>query len=99
LELAVLQGMAGSLRRLRPRALVVEVNQRVPDRAGVDGDEIRELFSRLGYESTGQVPPVANERYRPPVRPMPAPPAWASRRATRIVGCDLDRFVPGPGGG
>jgi FkbM family methyltransferase len=64
-ELAVLQGMAGSLRRLRPRALVVEVKQRVLNRAGVDGHEIRELLSRLGYESTGQVLPVANELYRP----------------------------------
>jgi FkbM family methyltransferase len=64
-ELAALQGMAGCLRRLRPRALIVEVKQRVLDRAGVDGGEVRELLSRLGYESTGQVLPVANEVYRP----------------------------------
>jgi FkbM family methyltransferase len=68
-ELAALQGMAGSLRRLRPRALVVEVKQQVLDRAGVAGDEVRELLGRLGYESTGQVLPVANEVYRPRATP------------------------------
>jgi FkbM family methyltransferase len=60
-----LRGMAGSLGRLRPRALVVEVKQRVLDQAGVDGDEVREYLNRLGYQSTGQVLPVANEVYRP----------------------------------
>ena len=35
-ELAALQGMAGALTRLRPRALLVEVKDRVLDRAGVD---------------------------------------------------------------
>ena len=64
-ELEVLQGMAASLRRLRPRALVVEVKQRVLDRAGVHGDQIHLLLRQLGYEPTGQVLPVANELYRP----------------------------------
>jgi len=64
-ELEALRGMAGSLSRLRPRALVVEVKQRVLERAGVDGDEVREYLDRLGYEATGQVLPVANEVYRP----------------------------------
>jgi FkbM family methyltransferase len=64
-ELEALRGMAGSLGRLRPRALVVEVKQRVLDQAGVDGDEVREYLNRLGYQSTGQVLPVANEVYRP----------------------------------
>jgi hypothetical protein len=87
-ELEALRGMAGSLRRLRPRALVVEVKQRVLDRAGVDGDEIHLLLSRLGYASTGQVLPVANRVYRP-----------APAERLESSGCDLDRFVPGPGGG
>jgi hypothetical protein len=87
-ELEALLGMAGSLRRLRPRALVVEVKQRVLDRAGVDGDEIHLLLSRLGYASTGQVLPVANQVYRP-----------APAERLESSGCDLDRFVPGPGGG
>jgi FkbM family methyltransferase len=64
-ELEALRGMARSLGRLRPRALVVEVKQRVLERAGVNGDELREYLDRLGYESTGQVLPVANEVYRP----------------------------------
>ena len=64
-ELEALRGMAGSLSRLRPRALVVEVKQRVLERAGVGGDKVREYLDRLGYESTGQVLPVANEVYRP----------------------------------
>ena len=64
-ELEALRGMAGSLGRLRPGALVVEVKQRVLDQAGVHGDEVREYLNRLGYQSTGQVLPVANEVYRP----------------------------------
>jgi len=64
-ELEALRGMAGSLSRLRPRALVVEVKRRVLERAGLDADEVREYLDRLGYESTGQVLPVANEVYRP----------------------------------
>jgi FkbM family methyltransferase len=64
-ELAALRGMAESLPRLRPRALVVEVKRRVLDRAGVDGDQVRALLDRLGYQRTGQVLPVANELYRP----------------------------------
>jgi FkbM family methyltransferase len=64
-ELEALRGMAGSLGRLRPRALVVEVKQRVLGQAGVDGDEVREYLNRLGYQSSGQVLPVANEVYRP----------------------------------
>jgi FkbM family methyltransferase len=64
-ELEALGGMAGSLGRLRPRAVVVEVKQRVLEQAGVDGDEVREYLRRLGYQSTGQVLPVANEVYRP----------------------------------
>jgi FkbM family methyltransferase len=64
-ELEALRGMAGSLSRLRPRALVVEVKRRVLERAGLDAGEVREYLDRLGYESTGQVLPVANEVYRP----------------------------------
>jgi hypothetical protein len=45
--------------------VVVEVKDRVLDRAGVDGDEVRGLLGRLGYEPTGRVLPVANEVYRP----------------------------------
>jgi FkbM family methyltransferase len=63
-ELEALRGMGGSLSRLRPRVLVVEVKQRVLERAGVGGDKVREYLDRLGYESTGQVLPVANEVYR-----------------------------------
>jgi hypothetical protein len=44
---------------------VVEVKDRVLDRAGVDGDQVRRLLGRLGYEPTGQVLAVANEVYRP----------------------------------
>jgi hypothetical protein len=61
----VLRGMAGTLSGLRPRALVVEVKQRVLERAGVDGDAVRKYLDRLGYQSTGRVLPVANEVYRP----------------------------------
>jgi FkbM family methyltransferase len=64
-ELAALQGLAASLRRLRPRLLVVEVKQRILDRAQVDGGQIHRLLSRLGYEPTGLVLPVANELFRP----------------------------------
>ena len=64
-ELEALRGMAGALGRLWPRALVVEVKQRVLERAGADGDEVRKYLDRLGYESTGQVLPVANEVLRP----------------------------------
>ena len=64
-ELEALRGMAGALGRRWPRALVVEVKQRVLERAGVAGDEVREYLDRLGYQSTGQVLPVANEVYRP----------------------------------
>jgi FkbM family methyltransferase len=64
-ELEALRGMAGSLGRLWPRALVVEVKQRVLERAGVGDDEVREYLDRLGYEATGQVLPVANEVWRP----------------------------------
>jgi Methyltransferase FkbM domain len=74
-ELAALKGMAGTLTRLRPRALVVEVKDRVLDRAGVDGDEVRDLLERLGYQPTGQVLPVANEVYRPVATTRP-PAAW-----------------------
>jgi FkbM family methyltransferase len=63
-ELEALRGMAGALGRLWPRALVVEVKRRVLERAGMDGDEVREYLDRLGYEPTGQVLPVANEVYR-----------------------------------
>ena len=73
-ELAALRGMAGSRRRLRPRALVVEVKPRVLEQAGVAGDRVRELLSRLGYESTGQVLPVANELYRPRATTRPPSP-------------------------
>ena len=64
-ELEALRGMAGALGRRWPRALVVEVKQRVLERAGVAGDEVREYLDRLGYQSTGQVLPAANEVYRP----------------------------------
>ena len=63
-ELEALRGMAGALGRRWP-ALVVEVKQRVLERAGVAGDEVREYLDRLGYQSTGQVLPAANEVYRP----------------------------------
>jgi hypothetical protein len=58
-------------------ALVVEVKQRVLARAGVDGDEVRGLLDRLGYGSTGQVLPVANEVYRPLATSRP--PAASTR--------------------
>lgn len=64
-ELEALRGMAGALGRRWPRALVVEVKQPVLELAGVAGDEVREYLDRLGYQSTGQVLPVANEVYRP----------------------------------
>jgi len=72
-ELAALGGMAASLHRLRPRAVVVELKDRVLERAGVDAGEVRELLGRLGYRSTGQVLPVANEVFRP--RPTTRSPA------------------------
>jgi len=64
-ELEALRGMAGSLGRLWPRALVVEVKRRVLEQAGVGDDEVHKYLDRLGYEATGQVLPVANEVYRP----------------------------------
>jgi FkbM family methyltransferase len=93
-ELEALRGMAGSLGRLRPRALVVEVKQRVLDRAGVDGDEIHLLLARLGYAATGQVLPVANQVYRP----APGPsgnrvPGAVHRRSGAGGGCGAARIV------
>jgi hypothetical protein len=46
-------------------SLVVEVKER----AGVDGDQVREYLDRLGYKSTGQVLPLANQLYRRPWGP------------------------------
>jgi FkbM family methyltransferase len=74
-ELEALRGMAESPRRLRPRALVVEVKQRILERADVDGDEVRELLWRLGCEPTGLVLPVANELYRPRPTTRPLEPS------------------------
>ena len=53
---------------------MVEVKDRVLDRAGVDGDEVGDLLERLGYQPTGQVLPVANDVYRPvaTTRPLAA---------------------------
>jgi hypothetical protein len=48
-------------------AVLLRVKQRVLDRAGVHGGQVRALLDRLGYERTGQVLPVANELYRPRV--------------------------------
>jgi hypothetical protein len=50
---------------------VVEVKDRVLERAGVDGDEDRGLLGRLGHEPTGQVLAVANEVYRPAATTSP----------------------------
>jgi FkbM family methyltransferase len=52
-EMAVLQGMEGSLARLRPRLIVVEV---VPDhlrRAGSSPEALAAFFEGLGYVSDG----------------------------------------------
>lgn len=54
-EPLVLEGMRASLRRLRPRLLVVEVKDRVLERSGVNEAVLRELVASCGYWSTGQV--------------------------------------------
>lgn len=51
-EAEVLAGMAGSLRRLRPRVVLVEVKQR--ERTGVAAEGLRELLAGCGYASTGR---------------------------------------------
>jgi FkbM family methyltransferase len=74
-ELAAIKGMTGALRRLRPRALVVELKQPMLDQAAVDAQEVRDLLSDLGYTPTGQVFPVANELWRPKEHSPPPPAA------------------------
>lgn len=63
-ELAALQGMRESLRRLRPRVLVVEIKEVALERAGVEAEEVRRLLHSYGYEATGQAFFSANEAFR-----------------------------------
>jgi FkbM family methyltransferase len=53
-ELEALRGMRRSLRRWRPRALVVEAKDPVMARAGAAGDDLRRLLRGCGYLPTGQ---------------------------------------------
>jgi FkbM family methyltransferase len=61
-EAAVLAGMAGSLRTLRPRAVLVEVKQR--ERTEADAGDLRALLSSSGYICTG-TSLDHNELFRP----------------------------------
>jgi hypothetical protein len=74
-ELEALRGMAASLGRLRPRAVVIEVKDRVLERAGVGGEAVRALLERVGYQPTGQILPVANQVYRPRATTRPPVPS------------------------
>jgi hypothetical protein len=67
-EPLVIEGMRASLKRLQPRALVVEVKDRVLERSGMDEAELRELLASCGYRSTGQVF-HSNEVFRPASEP------------------------------
>jgi FkbM family methyltransferase len=67
-EPLVIEGMRASLKRLQPRALVVEVKDKVLERSGVDEAELRELLASCGYRSTGQVF-HSNEVFRPASEP------------------------------
>jgi FkbM family methyltransferase len=53
-ELEALRGMRRSLRRWRPRALVVEAKEPVMARAGVAPDDLLGLLSDCGYRASGQ---------------------------------------------
>jgi FkbM family methyltransferase len=53
-ELEALRGMRRSLRRWRPRALVVEAKGPVMARAGVAGGDLHRLLHDCGYRPTGQ---------------------------------------------
>jgi FkbM family methyltransferase len=53
-ELEALRGMRGSLRRWRPRTLVVEAKEPVMARAGVAGGDLRRLLRDCGYRPSGQ---------------------------------------------
>jgi FkbM family methyltransferase len=63
-EPLVVEGMRGSLSRLRPRALLVEVKDAVLRRSGVGAVELRELLADCGYVPTGLVL-HRNEVFRP----------------------------------
>ena len=69
-EPQVIEGMRASLKRLRPRALTVEVKDRVLDRSGVGEAELRELLASCGYRSSGQVF-HSNEVFRPASKVRP----------------------------
>jgi FkbM family methyltransferase len=63
-EPAVVEGMRGSLARLRPRALLLEVKAAVLRRSGLGADELRGLLADCGYAATGLVL-HRNEVFRP----------------------------------
>jgi FkbM family methyltransferase len=63
-EHEVLAGMTESLRRFRPRAVVVEVKARIMERAGVTEEAVRRLLADCRYYSTGQIL-ESNEVFRP----------------------------------
>ncbi len=63
-EPVVLRGMAQTLRRLRPRAVVVEAKGRVMERAGVDDSALEAPLREAGYGPAGDVD-WANRLFRP----------------------------------
>jgi FkbM family methyltransferase len=74
-EIAVLRGMYASLRSLRPRLVVVEINRVVMERGPGDETSLRHILAECGYSSSGQVV-EQNEIFRP----VPAFAAHASSR-------------------
>jgi FkbM family methyltransferase len=63
-EILALRGMRASLRRLRPRLVIVEVKDVVMQRGPGDEASLHALLAECGYEATGQVVPH-NEVFRP----------------------------------
>jgi FkbM family methyltransferase len=63
-EILALRGMRSSLRRLRPRLVVVEVKDVVMQRGPGDEASLRALVRECGYVATGQVVPHV-EVFRP----------------------------------
>ena len=71
-EPLVLRGMVQSLRRLRPRAVVVEAKGRIMERAGVDDASLEAPLRDAGYAPAGDID-WANRLFRPAeVPPLPS---------------------------
>jgi hypothetical protein len=63
-EYAALAGMEGAIRRLGPRAIIVEVGDHRLRQAGTSAAMLDDLLASFGYGRTGQVF-LENVVYRP----------------------------------